>query len=99
VFGGVIADKPRVFSSDLRRIQVAGTGKEVILYRGTNGSLCFTPGKDTSADTVTELPVVITVVDDKGSSATMTVTIRNETTTTTITSGDPPVTTVTTTSC
>lgn len=78
VIGGAIAGNARAFSSDLTRITPVASGRTIRLFQGIQGTLCFVPGTDTSAATVTDLPVVITVVDDQGSSATMTVTIRNE---------------------
>jgi len=80
VIGGAIAGNARAFSSDLTRITPVASGRTIRLFQGIQGTLCFVPGTDTSAATVTDLPVVITVVDDQGSSATMTVTIRNEST-------------------
>ena len=81
VIGGTVSSNARVFSSDVGRILATSNGRTITLYRGSYGKLCFRPAD--GANTLgAELPVVITVVDDLGASATMTVTIRNEVTST-----------------
>lgn len=98
VVGGTVAGDVKVFSSDVIRVVPTAQGRIITLSEGDYGKLCFRPaGTDADAkfDPGAELPVVITVVDDQGASATMTLSIRNEVTITSTGSG----TTTTQTSC
>jgi hypothetical protein len=82
VVGGSIAggasNPVRVFSSDQSRVTSTVEDNRILLKPGTRGNMCFRPGTDTISSTVTTLSIVITAVDDTGSSATMTLKINDD---------------------